>query len=243
MKLYSDMIANTHDLISARERLEWSNFWYDDTNKDVEHRILLVGDSTARMVRSTLANITGCSVDLLGTSSGLHDIFLAKQMDIFFVSNKYKYDAIFVQLGHHSRIGETGLTYNELDYECFESDYSVLVDYLSQFSDKVVLLSIFFSVIPYKYHLKFKPFMLIEKSLRRYRKEIYDESINEVKVKKNKIIENIAKNKGIDFFDINQYMINLAKSPKTICLHTDHVHYEDKAKEIIAKEYCRFLSL
>lgn len=143
MRLYSEMLKDTHDLIPGRERLEWSNFWYDDTNKEVEHRILLVGDSTARMVRSTFAEKSGYAVDLCGISSGLHDIFFAKQMDCFFSSNKYKYDAIFVQIGHHSRIGETGEPYSEDDYKRFEEDYNILLDYLMQFSTKIILLTIF----------------------------------------------------------------------------------------------------
>ncbi len=241
MKLYSEMIESTHDLIPARERLEWSNFWYDDTNKEVTHRILLVGDSTARMVRSTLAKMTGCTVDLLGTSSGLHDILLAKQMDIFFVSERYKYDIIFVQLGHHSRIGEEGETYGEEDYARFARDYVTLLDYLSQFSEHVVPMSVFYSVVPHHYHFKLGTLRRVENFFRRRRPEQYDQSVNTVKAGKNEIIARIAAERGMSYFDINGHMLELAKSPKTVCLHTDHVHFEEKAKQVIAKEYCRYL--
>ncbi len=235
------MLENTHDLIPARERLEWSNFWYDDTNKEKEHRILLVGDSTARMVRSRFAEKTGYPVDLLGTSSGLHDILLAKQMDIFFASNCYQYDAIFVQLGHHSRIGESGEPYTAEDYRRFETDYTVLIDYLSQFSKRIILLSIFYSVIPYRYRSKLRVFKYFERELRRKRAEEYDESVNAVKKGKNEIIGAIAQKKGLPYFDVNAYMMNLAKDRKTVCLHTDHVHFEEKAKDVIVEEYCKLL--
>lgn len=242
MRLYFDMIPNVHDLIPARERLEWSNFWYDDTDKEVPHRILLVGDSTARMVRSKLAEFTGYSVDLLGSSSGLHDVLFVKQVDCFFSSVRYRYDAIYVQLGHHSRISEDGSPYSQKDYYRFEEDYECLIDYLSQHSDRIILLSVFYSVIPYKYHFKGRIMREVETLFRRYKKEEYDLEINNIKAEKNKIIMKLADRKSITFFDVNQYMIDLSNSPRTVCLHTDHVHYEEKAKIIIAHEYAKYLS-
>lgn len=240
MKSYTEMLADTHDTILGRERLEWSNFWYDDTNKEVGHRILLVGDSTARMVRSTLAELTGYSVDLLGTSSGLHDVLFAKQVDCFFSSVQYKYEVIYIQLGHHSRISEDGLPYSEKDYLRFYQDYECLIDFLSQYSTKIVLLSIFYSVMPYKYRFSSRVLRRVENQYRRYIDEKYDATINDVKEKKNKAIEQLAAKKDLPYFDVNQFMIDLSKSPRTVCLHTDHVHFEEKAKKIIAHEYAKY---
>lgn len=77
--------VKTHDSINGRETTEWSNFWYDQANDSSEHRILLIGDSTVRMVRSQFAKMINCPVDMLGTSSGLHDILFVEQVNAFFV--------------------------------------------------------------------------------------------------------------------------------------------------------------
>lgn len=243
MKLYAEMIGDMHDSIVARERLEWSNFWYDSTNKNVEHRVLLIGDSTARMIRSRLSEKTGYAVDLFGISSGLHDVLFVKQIDAFFSSKDYKYEAVFIQIGHHSRIGDSGEPYSDYDYLRFKKDYIVLISFLQQYIDKVVLLSVFYSVIPFE---KFKKSYIadhIATFIRRFLPEKYDDEINIIKKKKNEIIEEISNEMQLPFCDINKYMINLADNPKTKCLHTDHVHFEEKAKDVIVKKYIEFLNI
>lgn len=45
---------------SAREKLEWVNFWIDQSNEEnVKKRILLVGDSTSRVIRRTMSEALG----------------------------------------------------------------------------------------------------------------------------------------------------------------------------------------
>lgn len=55
---------------SAREKLEWVNFWIDQSNEEnVKKRILLVGDSTSRVIRRTMSEtLGGMPVDLFATS-------------------------------------------------------------------------------------------------------------------------------------------------------------------------------
>lgn len=94
---YSENMTWNRSKLNEREEVEWSNFWRDRANEESNNRILLVGDSTARMVRSTLASLTGRPVDLLATSSGLHDSLFINQIDCFFSSMEYEYSHIFVQ--------------------------------------------------------------------------------------------------------------------------------------------------
>lgn len=66
MQLYSKMIKNVHDIKEGREDIEWSNYWIDNADKETEQRILLIGDSTMRMVRSTFAKMAKIPVDMWG---------------------------------------------------------------------------------------------------------------------------------------------------------------------------------
>ena len=61
----------TVDRESYREQIEWCNFWYDNAVNSDAKRILIIGDSTARMVRSTLSKLLGRPVDLFATSSSI----------------------------------------------------------------------------------------------------------------------------------------------------------------------------
>lgn len=239
MKKYIDLIEDVHDNISGRERLEWSNFWYDSTNKDVSRRILLIGDSTVRMVRSTFAEKTGYAVDMLGVSSGMHDVFFQSQVDAFFCSTKYKYITIFVQIGHHSRVGDYGETYTEEDYSRFYRDMNALVTFLKQYCDNIVMLSVFFSVIPPKSY----PGIIgsIAFRLRHYFPEIYDETVNVVKKQKNAIICQIAKERGLPFCDINQIVMDTSKGRKNRFIHEDHIHLEKSAKSFICDVYVKYV--
>ena len=121
MRLYREYIDVAYDSLSPREPIEWSNFWWDSADKETEKRYLLIGDSTIRMVRHSLADSLHCPVDMIGSSSNLDDILFVSQVDAFFCSAFYrKYDAIFVQMGHHGRIGRDGASFCQRDEEFFE---------------------------------------------------------------------------------------------------------------------------
>lgn len=239
MKKYIDLIEDVHDNISGRERLEWSNFWYDRTNKDAFKRILLIGDSTVRMIRSAFAEKTGYAVDMLGTSSGMHDVFFQSQMDAFFCSAQYKYTTIFVQIGHHSRIGDQGETYTEADYRRFYRDMNALVTFLKQYCDNIVMLSIFFSVISPKSYWGIIGSIAFR--LRHYFPEKYDDTVNIIKKRKNEIIFQIAKERGLPFCDINQIVMDTAKGCRNRFIHEDHVHLEKSANSFIVDEYVKYI--
>ena len=148
--MYSDIVRNNRTELIEREDIEWSNFWWDRANEHPDHRILLMGDSTARMVRSTLAEMTGKPVDLFATSSALHDSLFVNQMDCFFKSKEYTYDVIFIQFGHHAELGFGGGFYKDEDWMVFESEFRDFLKFLSERTQRIVVESIFYTVIPKK---------------------------------------------------------------------------------------------
>ena len=232
MKKISEYIIRETDSIKGREEIEWSNFWYDGANKDSHFRLLLIGDSTARMIRSELAKQINAPVDLLGTSSGLHDRLFLKQVDCFFDQSTYKYDAIFIQLGHHSRINDNGLPYSELDYEIFKDDYRHFIEYLRQYTDNIIAESIFYSVLP-KQGSEF-----IKKVRKKLKvKEAYDDEVNSVKDMKNNCIRELCDEMGIPYLDINTYILRYPKK----YVHYDHIHFEDSAKKVIVEEMIKYI--
>ncbi len=145
---YSDIVKYNRTELQEREDIEWSNFWYDRANEHPDHRILLMGDSTARLVRSTLAKMTGRPVDLFATSSALHDSLFINQVDCFFKSSEYQYDIVFVQFGHHAERGFDGGFYKDEDWKIFKEEFRDLLVFLSKRIPKIVVESIFYTVIP-----------------------------------------------------------------------------------------------
>lgn len=235
MKGFSSYIYYSHNNPCGRENIEWSNFWYSNANKEIGRRILLVGDSTARMVRSTLEELSGIPIDMLGTSCGLHDIMFVKQVDAFFYSNELRYDTVFIQLGQHSNYNEYGELYKERDYLQYKNDLSFLVDYLREYTDNIILLSIFYAVVPLPKLFKLKPLFYI----RHLWKEQFDWNIDVITKEKNHIIQEVAKEKGLKYLDINDHIIKLCQRFSSRLLHIDHIHFEEKAKIIIVREYMK----
>lgn len=101
-------INDRSSCLTEREDIEWSNFWIDKANVYSSKRILLIGDSTSKIIRSTFSRISGWPVDLLATSSALHDELFINQINAFFNQSQYKYETIFVQLGHHAVYNKMG---------------------------------------------------------------------------------------------------------------------------------------
>lgn len=108
MLTINQYIKETTDEYISRENTEWANFWYDCACDSTKKRILMIGDSTVRMIRSTFSEVYGIAVDMIGSSSNLHDVLFKAQIDAFFASKKYSYDAVFIQLGHHFRKNDSG---------------------------------------------------------------------------------------------------------------------------------------
>jgi len=232
-------LRKTHNNINYRERIEWLNFWYSDANQiNTGEKILFVGDSTARMVRRALEEYVHVPVDMIGTSCGLHDIMLVKQLEAFFYTQSYRYSTIFVQLGQHANTG----IYNEkefgkLDFDDYYSDYSALIHYLQQFCQNIIIVSVFYRTknsfpIIYQFlrHLKF-----------RIIKETLDKDFNRIIEGKNEIARRIAYENSLNFCDINAYMLEKMRHFPTRYYHTDGIHFEGPAKIIIAMEYQKYV--
>lgn len=241
MNTYSHYVKSIYDGLEGRESIEWANFWYSSSNCPPRDRILMIGDSTARMVRSSFERLIGIPVDMIGTSCGLHDVLFANQIDAFFASTLYHYSVIFVQLGHHSIRGEKGDKYNEEDYKRFGEDLEALVEYLQQYSKKIILLTSFLNVMPLPSHfnsrLKSLPILLYRKVFG----EKIDYSWSDVVVKKNQITKEIANLHHLSFIDIDYIMRSQCSGIFPKYIHIDHIHYEPRAKSAIVKEYAKFL--
>ena len=234
------MKITTHDNPQGREGLEWANFWYSQTNNNKQkRRVLMIGDSTVRMVRSTFERLAGCPVDMLGTSSGLHDILFIAQIEAFFVQKSYQYTDIYIQMGHHSITNDNGDDYNEHDYQQYKDDLLYLIDYVQSKcgSVNIVLLTSFLNVMPVRHKLQEGFLGWLYRKYIKLKGETYDESWNKVVRKKNEIVKELSEEAHIPLCDIEGYMYGLKKY-----VHKDHIHYEDRAKPIIVKEYMRYLS-
>ncbi|MBR1930279.1 MAG: hypothetical protein IJ833_02220 [Lachnospiraceae bacterium] len=232
MQKYGDILGYARDTLNGREEIEWSNFWYDNATNGHDDRILLIGDSTARQIRSELARTAHKPVDLLATSSGLHDALFVAQMDAFFAQETYRYKVIFVQLGHHSRIGDLGEAYHEKDYVVFYDDFKKLISFLTQYTEKIIIASVFYSVIT----PRTKMARLLRGMFRM--NERYDEVANEIKERKNQILKRVADELQLEFFDINQFMYDRRKK----YLHSDHIHFESSAKKVIVEQYLKYVN-
>ena len=222
MKSYRSLLESVHGNICGREDIEWSNFWYDRANGEDARRILLVGDSTSRMVRSRLAKELNEPVDLLGTSSGLHDSLFCSQVDAFFECGR-RYDAVFIQLGNHSRVNDDGETYQTEDYDRFGRDLRALITFLQQYSDRIILETVFFCVKPLG-----KISSWIERTFR-IKLEEYDENINSNSRQKNLMIRQVAQELGVELLDVNATMMN------SNCMRIDHIHFERRTVHAIVK--------
>ena len=224
---YNSKIFNTY---SGREDIEWSNNWIDKANdENTRKRILLVGDSTMRMVRSKLANYLKCPVDLIASSYALHDRLFVEEVNLFFNYSIYSYDAIYVQVGVHNWVGENGEIYSDEDYILFERNLNLLIEFLKQFTKKIILETVFLEVCSKSrlgyYLCKFK----LKKE------KLGSAEINGVRNKKNIIIRNFKKDKFVNILDIQ----NIVDARNFI--RTDHIHYEKRAITFIVKEMVKFL--
>ena len=109
MNRFNDYVPFLFSSPSGRENVEWCNFWFDQANSTgLQQRILLIGSSTQRKLRSLISKAYKCPVDLFASSAPLHDSMFACQLDAFFM-NDFKYDKIFVQVGCHNIIHDGGI--------------------------------------------------------------------------------------------------------------------------------------
>ncbi len=224
MKLYKEYLGSAvYDKYEPREEVEWSNFWWDCANNPFDKRYLLIGDSTIRMVRHPFADLLHCPVDMIGSSSNMDDLLFVSQVDAFFSSSLYReYDAVFVQMGHHGRIGRDGGDFGPVDESAFRYSLIALVNFLSQFSKRIIIESIFDAVIPQTQ--RFQKWKIRHHLI----PEVKDEKINRITRRKNEIAMEVVQqqtdlNSICSYLDINDILASKQY------LHVDHIHYEADA--------------
>lgn len=140
MKELKEYITDVVDSLTYREKIEWSNFWWDDADTPRNERYLIIGDSTARMLRSNFSKEIGKPVDMVGSSSNIDDILFVNQIDAFFTSSHYQYyECIFVQLGHHRRTSINGTKYSGEDFERYKHNMFLLINFYINILKKLLL--------------------------------------------------------------------------------------------------------
>ncbi|MCM1520317.1 MAG: hypothetical protein NC098_05980 [Lachnoclostridium sp.] len=218
---------------NGKESTEWSNFWYDQANTESEHRILLIGDSVSRQIRGTMARKLNCPVDLFATSAALRDIMFWEQFKCFFKNGLYHYDAVFIWIGNHSRRKEDGTDFfTQYDYQRFHNDFSKLVDICRASFPKVIILSTLHMFIPRKANRYIE---YIREILNIKPKEKFDDAENAVVEAKNKIIEQVANEYNLTFYDIDDIML------KSKYWHKDNIHYIRKSDSFVTSKLISLL--
>lgn len=81
-------MGNQIEEIEWRERIEWSNIWWEKANDASQKRIALLGDSVTREFRNKLnARLTGrYVVDICASSSQITDSLLWKEYKFFLIA-------------------------------------------------------------------------------------------------------------------------------------------------------------
>ena len=232
----------------AREDVEWSNTWYSKANSPVSvgsggGKFLLIGDSTGRKVRSTFERMSKKPVDFFGTSAGIHDLLFCSQIESFFTPVTWKYEAIYVWLGYHSLRNEKGDLYGDTEFEQFRNDVRYLVDYLKQYSSRVILCSALYPVKKKEKTSKIDVIWFHLKPLSRLFKETILEDEASVIKKKNQIIKEVADEERLVFCDVNRYMLALCEKYRTRCIHFDKIHYEGKSFPLMAQYFLRCIDV
>ena len=240
MKTYRDIIGTPYVGYQGRENIEWSNTWIDKASDDIDNRILLIGDSTSRLIRSTMSSVTGRPVDMIGSSFAIDDELFVNLIDSFFFNTLYKYKTIYIQIGTHSLYGKEGRIFEEKDYNDHYNNLNILIDYLKQHSDNIVLETCYLTVTK-KINIQSSIMKDISEAglmflIRPFYKDYPHSLKNPIEEKKNEVIRKVASNRAdIKFVDICKIM------DKTNYVKYDAIHYEKAAKLIIVEELVKCL--
>ena len=179
------------------------------------------------MIRSTLARVSGCPVDLIASSSCPFDSLFINQVECFFKETLYQYDCCFIQIGVHGRFNTERDDLFDADSNKFKQNILGLCAYLQQFIDKIIVETIFLTVQPKKKWLKYISDMGFFKYIRGMVKDVPDIEKNRFQKKKNEIIRSFGRD--VNVLDICSLM------EKFKYKKYDHIHYERDAYNVIVK--------
>lgn len=196
------------DEVSKREMIEWTNTWREYANQN-KMRILLIGDSVTRGIRSSLQSMVGgqYSVDLFATSAAITDISFMRDVEFFLSYDEYQYSIIVFQCGLHH--GLNMRCCQDMLYENrWEQDFTKLVKIAEAHCEDIIFLS-------------GTPQMCASQTTKR------NEEINIEIRKRNQIIKRIADKREKKYIDVYSSTIGAE--------YIDAQHFAKKGYDIIAK--------
>ena len=117
--------------MTHRENLEWTQTWWEQSEKDDLPRVLLIGDSIVVGYRDAVQkNLQGKAyVDKFATSKFAKDPFFKKELELYL--NEYKYDCIHFNHGLHGR---------DFSINDYTESYEEILKMLTKVCDNVVLV-------------------------------------------------------------------------------------------------------
>lgn len=182
-----------------------------------------------------MSELIGCPVDLFATSAALRDQMFWDQWECFFKNGLYSYDTIFVWVGNHSRMSEDGKSlFTESDYYRFRKDFNTLIEKCEVRSSKIIVLT---TLHMFKWRKYNSDIERIRRKLMIKPKEYLNDEENIVVKKKNAIMEDIAKERNIAFYDIDKSLMS------SKYWHVDFIHYIPESNKFICNILKSFVYL
>ncbi len=229
MNSLSNYLTPLSNSDEQREKIEWSNVWIDKPADRNSPRLLMIGDSVLRMVRSRVAASTNCPTDFIGCSSSLNDVLFAGLVDYFFQTVNLKYAGVVIQYNHHGTKNADGEEYADKDYRLYHDNVSKLVEFVQQRTSNIVLVNLLDF-----YHIKPHFTRFIPKAILRtlygwsILKEEKDEYRTHINHRRNMELRQVAQEHNVKFLDLNSTIANHK------LIRTDNIHPEAKAIPIMA---------
>lgn len=124
-----------------RENVEWTNTWIESCTEPDKPRILIVGDSVTREIRSEMSKMfPQYAFDFIGSSSSFEDPCFYNILEAFFSNNLYHYQTILCNIGakHCWYLNTDG---NAEHAERYIDAFGRFVKYLQQKCSNILLLT------------------------------------------------------------------------------------------------------
>lgn len=200
------------DIRLNRENIEWTNTWIENSQDIDKERILLIGDSIAREIRSRISNAIEKTVDFIGTSSLYEDPCFYNVFNAFFDNNLYKYSSIIISLGAHA--GYLNTSKNKEHCKRFKNSFEKFIQYCIKKCPNITILYI----TPQVY----------ANNTSKYNKEMNLEICH-----RNKVYEEVAIKHNLKTIDIYSYILN----NRYMFEFRDHCHFANEEAKISLANY------
>ncbi len=200
------------DIRLNRENIEWTNTWIENALDTDNERILLIGGSTAREIRSRLSKVLKKTIDFIGTSSLYEDPCFYNVFDSFFSNNVYKYSLIIINLGAHGTYLHSSI--DKIHSKRFKNSFEKFIQYCIKKCPNIAILF----VAPQVYDDNTSE---------------YNEEMNHEICHRNKIYKEVAKKYSLKTIDVYSYII----SNRDIFEYRDHVHFANEESQMALANY------